>query len=728
MDNLCSHLRGLCLEMNFLKEIHLKRFIGKLNSIADTSTYVEMCKELAHILMKREADQFDEMFIDMELNPYWAHKESSWGLNLITYSGDSVRISRRYKDPFLNALVTMDPRDPRTHKVWVGLMRLQTGRDGVEPSRSERDEIYKSISHHPFRGIDLPVWDKRNLGQVVENILYSLVRHVNKRRLYLPLFACPSTDKSSFIVDSSGRGFPKPRTDMRHYIPNNALRIPEILELYEADPEEFIAAGFTGVNVPGSFIIFDDEPMLPRDLPLGNITSINERGNKHRVVASPMLLINNLGFPLAKVITDLNQVWPCQGFDSHENTVNYIQRLLAKSWSAPLNKRLTFHSIDMKSFTDYLPYRGFQRRILNTMIEFGLITEFDLKVMDLICSMKFRFLDTSKSVSYGTGTPMGSYPSFPLATFANGVMLAYASLRCGYTDIMDLPGKVIGDDIVIWDNGVAESYRSLAKDLGLIISEDKSIVSQHVCEMCSKVILPSGVYEKKKLKESLSPGAILKDIEYYGLSFVQNLNKEYKHLVDYLMQVPKPSGLGRGMEAIMSDLDLCAKIDLESGLLITPIEMYFFLSHLENAVEKYIDTPLDKGSIHLMRRRLKYYPNIIIGTIPKSDISDTGSSYLGPRDVLRHQMKLDLSHLRLNRRKRKLMSLDGSEIFPNPTEIKTLANIAKDVKFLNEQALSACQRLGTKPIQIPKEFDRDSEPEDSVHRDPFHFYEGRLKL
>lgn len=713
MDNLCAHLRGLCSGKVPTTDRTLKRFIGKLNSISELSSYVEMCKELAHILISRESDQFDKMFIDMAEHPHWPHEGHSEGLVLSTYSGDKVRVYRRYKEPFINALISMDPQLPETHKVWSGLMKLQTARDGTEPSRSERDQIYKSISHRPSQSLE-SVWSDRGFTKVVERILIPLVKQGTPGRSYLPLFACPPTEKCSFLIGESVIGHGRPRTDMRHYIPNNALRVPEIMELYETDPEEFIAAGFTGCNIPGSYIIFDDKPMFPRGKTLGNITSINERGNKHRVVASPNLLINILGYPLARSITELNRRWPCQGFDSHKLTVEFIQRLLAQSWEGENPK--TFHSIDMKSFTDYLPYGGFQSHILDVMIDFGLITQFDKKVMDLICSMPFRFLGTSLSVTYGTGTPMGSYPSFPLATFANGVMLAAASLECGYTNTMDLPGKVIGDDIVIWNDDVAACYRDIAKDLGLIISEDKSISSQHMCEMCSKIILPCGYFEKKKLKETISPGALLKDIEYYGLEFIQNLNESYRYLTSYLKLVPKPSGIGRELEEVLSDLELCSQIQIDAKLLVTPYEMYFLLSHLENVIQRYIDTPLDRESVHLMRLRLKYYPDIVPGPSPKDQFRDE-HHYYDARYFLRHYILRDLQRLRGLRGNPEYV--DGLKTFPSLSQQASLVNLARDIEFLD--ALKG--RTGIKPMQVPRDYGWEAEPDDSVHGEPFKHYE-----
>lgn len=749
MDNVCSHLRGLC---SYFEQRSLKRFVGKLNSISDTATFVNACKELARIMTKCESDDFEAIF-KTDRNPHWNFEEYPKGLTCTTFQGTKVKIFYRFKERFLNDILTMDPSNPDTHKIRAGLMKLHTSREGDEPTRSERDEIYSSISHRSSLQIlaSQRELDQFNLELVTRDVLNHLVKKGGKpRRLYLPLFAVPPSTKSSYYLMDHGGGKPLQRHLLESFITKGILRVPEVIDLYDIDPEEFIAAGFTGFRDPGSFIIFDDDTFLPRNLPLGNIACINERGNKKRVVASPNILINCLAYPLAKVLTDLYERWSCQGGKSHDGSTANLQNRLAESIRN--ESGITFHSIDMKSFTDNFPYREFQRKILTQCVEMGIISDFDLKVMDLLCSMKFKFLGTNLVISYGTGTPMGSFPSWPLATLANGIMLTMASYKAGITDLDNLPGLVIGDDIVIWNDAVAANYREIARLLAMPISEDKSISSQHVAEMCSKIITPYGVFEQKKLKPTESAGALLEDIQYYGESFINSLNKEYSKIVSYLRMVPKPYGIGRDLKEVRSDLDLSLETGLECKLLINPIEMHFLLKHASNQIERYLGMPFDQTSVHLMFLRMRYYPSIIPGNGDNLRLDQmiygehpmlnymidpqTNLPFgVSGRNFLRRTLQEDLNRLlkpttetiisdgQWGRRIRmkNLRKLDGLKVYPNLDEQKIIANIAKVTERLEVSHEDDPRSI--KPLSsLENGREAESDDRDSTLKDSYKYY------
>jgi hypothetical protein len=156
---------------------------------------------------------------------------------------------------------------------------------------------------------------------------------------------------------------------------------------------------------------------------------------------------------------------------------------------------------------------------------------------------------------YGVGTPMGTYPSFPLASMTNGAIFAVAffdvhgwpndeyKLR---SQLYHLPCRVIGDDIVSWDHEVFIRYSDYMNAIGCCIVPEKCQSSTVLAEMCSKWITPLGVFEQKRVDKTATASdlsSLAHNYDYYGEDFLQYVSALRQAQLHALKQVPFPYGL-----------------------------------------------------------------------------------------------------------------------------------------------------------------------------------------
>jgi hypothetical protein len=97
----------------------------------------------------------------------------------------------------------------------------------------------------------------------------------------------------------------------------------------------------------------------------------------------------------------------------------------------------------------------------------------------------YPFLCDSKEIRYSTGQPMGAYSSWPVMALTHHYIVRVAALRAG------LPAKfsdyfLLGDDLVIYHDLVAEKYKELIASLGMPYSVEKTHVSDDTFEFAKR--------------------------------------------------------------------------------------------------------------------------------------------------------------------------------------------------------------------------------------------------
>lgn len=89
------------------------------------------------------------------------------------------------------------------------------------------------------------------------------------------------------------------------------------------------------------------------------------------------------------------------------------------------------------------------------------------------------------SVRFNTGQPLGAYSSWAAFTLCHHFVVWLAGHRCAKA-VDDLVYLILGDDIVIRGDDVAQAYKEIMQSLGVDISEAKTHVSEDTFEFAKR--------------------------------------------------------------------------------------------------------------------------------------------------------------------------------------------------------------------------------------------------
>ena len=141
-----------------------------------------------------------------------------------------------------------------------------------------------------------------------------------------------------------------------------------------------------------------------------------------------------------------------------------------------------FWSLDLSSATDRFPI-DLQRRLLVRIFN----EKFAHSWCYLLSNRKFT---TPKGdiVKYLTGQPMGTYSSWAVFTLTHHLVVHYCAFLEGIEDFDQY--IILGDDIVIKNDKVAERYIKVITSLGVEVSLNKTHVSKDTYEFAKRWIKP----------------------------------------------------------------------------------------------------------------------------------------------------------------------------------------------------------------------------------------------
>lgn len=164
--------------------------------------------------------------------------------------------------------------------------------------------------------------------------------------------------------------------------------------------------------------------------------------------------------------------------DGTFNQMEPVTRLLKKVGT---DQRI--HSFDLSAATDRIPV--LIQGLLLVQI-FG--RHFAATWRALLCGRDYYLGAThtkaaglgSKGVNlrYAVGQPMGAFSSWAMLALTHHAMVQFSAYRAGSQDLWFGLYAVLGDDIVIADDGVAREYRRLCETIGLEIGIAKSLVAK----------------------------------------------------------------------------------------------------------------------------------------------------------------------------------------------------------------------------------------------------------
>jgi hypothetical protein len=222
---------------------------------------------------------------------------------------------------------------------------------------------------------------------------------------------------------------------------------------------------------------------------------------------------------------------PWDTYKDQDAGIASVKRMMGKGHTA--------HCFDLQNATDLFPLSTqtylvylFGLDVLQTPIERALL-ESQLRLFTLAARSEWHF--ESGVISWTRGQPLGLYPSFPLFSLTHGALLysLYLDLpledRNGYSFRMDTfvsekksysapaipPFLILGDDVVIFSDSLAERYKDALAKLEVPISLEKSLSSNIIAEFAGHLISFNTVYEPTKWRQ-VSHESFLSFLKVWG--------------------------------------------------------------------------------------------------------------------------------------------------------------------------------------------------------------------
>lgn len=325
-------------------------------------------------------------------------------------------------------------------------------------------------------------------------------------------------------------------------------------------------------------------------LKIGRLGVVYDQAGKARIIAICSYFIQLILKPLHNSLFRTLKGLETDGtFDQHKP----LDILISKA-----NVNSIFHCFDLSAATDRLPIH-IQRDILN-ILKPGFGDSWS-RILDI------EWYYNKSFIKYAVGQPMGAYSSWGMLAVTHHVIVRYAALRCGIKGFNLY--AVLGDDIVIMHDDVAEEYLQLMHGLGISINLSKSIVSSHFAEF-AKVWRGPGID-----LTPIGPGLVLRSVRnkpYLGILLGEavklNLIESLPKLLTLIQSLSDPllalwSTLGLGSPKWGNHVDAQA---ITWGLSSTDNPSLFLYS-LDNAIRQLLIEEWNESKI----RNKKEYEHFV---------------------------------------------------------------------------------------------------------------------
>lgn len=213
----------------------------------------------------------------------------------------------------------------------------------------------------------------------------------------------------------------------------------------------------------------------------GNIAFIQEPGAKLRAVASPYLVHQLALLPLGRALYRLVSTLPWDCTHNQSKPFDVVRDHLSKGQ--------TIHSVDLSNATDHFPL-SVQVCCLKSIFS----KQPDIDLFEVLSQSTWR--SPLGNLRWAKGQPLGLYPSFGSFTLTHGFVLWHLN-----GDRHDNKFFVVGDDVIILDDQLAERYKLCLEEMGCPFSPSKSMTSNRLCEFAGKIITPTDIVSQYKWRE-----------------------------------------------------------------------------------------------------------------------------------------------------------------------------------------------------------------------------------
>jgi hypothetical protein len=183
----------------------------------------------------------------------------------------------------------------------------------------------------------------------------------------------------------------------------------------------------------------------------------------------------------------------------------------------PFSSERTYYSFDLKAFTDRLPIK-----ILVGLLTSAYGLSKAIAWYDIINGYSFEYKDPKgllHNLRYEVGNPMGFYTSWPLTTLCHHFLIYVCCQEIG-TSWYKAKYKLLGDDIIIFDDCLAEKYQEIISLIGMDIQLQKSHIGNSLFEFAKRLHTPYGEISPFSIKAGLSESK-----SYFG--FIELLSNQF---------------------------------------------------------------------------------------------------------------------------------------------------------------------------------------------------------
>lgn len=269
--------------------------------------------------------------------------------------------------------------------------------------------------------------------------------------------------------------------------------------------------------------------------PVGVLGVSQEPGYKLRVFASPNIVhqcaMSRLKEQLFSLLRQVR--WDCT-YDQSSGT-DWIKE--------QLDLGHVVWSIDLSDATNNFPL-SVQLQVLR---EIG-CREDDIGLFEALSRSPWKVTHASlPSVKWTVGQPLGLGPSFAAFALTHGVLVHSLATQIGEKDSF----RILGDDIVIRGDALANRYLTVLGLLGIPVSKDKTIRSSLAGEFAGKLVTRDGILATTKWKMP-SDRSFLDFARNLGPTSIALLPRRQQVVAKFVSSLPEPQGFGWNPQGVPS--------------------------------------------------------------------------------------------------------------------------------------------------------------------------------
>jgi hypothetical protein len=290
--------------------------------------------------------------------------------------------------------------------------------------------------------------------------------------------------------------------------------------------------------------------------PVGTVNCTQEPGTKARFFASPHLIYQVALEPLQEFLMSILHACPQDACYGVADAISDVMELLTQGQTVYTYDLREATNTFLSSLTWYAVELAHSVPMQHLLLLQRVSEGFWLPSREMALSGFFPEL-----IQWKQGQPLGTKPSF--AAFA----YSHHSLVRGIARSLERPWDcyyILGDDIVIFDELVAEEYRRTMLALGVQVPEEKSMVSNRVSEFGGQTILRSEAFYPGKWRE-INDDSLFTFIMDPVYDIERVVPRLWMRLIRRMQQTPYPFGLLRPqLEKLSHDEinQLCDDIEL----------------------------------------------------------------------------------------------------------------------------------------------------------------------